>query len=131
MGRRIPKSPESHEMLKQQASVFDWMSKISGQEEKDTPPAWFVEYMENYKDEVAAEITTKVVHSLGIIIENKLAGLVDRKTDAKVDESDFAKKVHKDKVKVKKVKAEAMRMTMDLGEEVKESKEMKKLKKSL
>merc|ERR1712226_1747682 len=75
--------------------------------------------------------TDKVVHSLGIIIENKLAGLVDRKTDAKVDESDFAKKVHKDKVKVKKVKAEAMRMTMDLGEEVKESKEMKKLKKSL
>jgi len=130
--RRIPKSPESHEMMKQQASVFDWMSKIQGQEEKDTgPPAWFVDYMENYKDEVAAEITTKVVHSLGIIIENKLAGLVERNKDGKVDESDFAKKVHKDKVKVKKVKAEAMRMTMDLGEEVKESKEMKKLKKSL
>jgi len=130
--RRIPKSPESHEMMKQQASVFDWMSNIQGQEEKETgPPSWFVDYMENYKDEVAAEITTKVVHSLGIIIENKLAGLVERNKDGKVDESDFAKKVHKDKVKVKKVKAEAMRMTMDLGEEVKESKEMKKLKKSL
>merc|ERR1719367_1709160 len=36
-----------------------------------------------------------------------------------------------DKVKVKKVKTEAMRMTMELGEESIESKELKKLKKSL
>merc|ERR1719204_1924681 len=36
-----------------------------------------------------------------------------------------------DKVKVKKVKTEAMRMTMELGEESLESKELKKLKKSL
>merc|ERR1712012_386393 len=79
----------------------------------------------------AAEITTKVVHSLGIVIDNKLAVLLDRKAEAKVDESDFAKKVRKDKVKVKKVKTEAMRMTMELGEESLESKELKKLKKSL
>ena len=53
-----------------------------------------------------------MVHSLGIVIDNKLAGLLDRRAEAKVDESDFAKKVRKDKVKVKKVKTEAMRMTM-------------------
>merc|ERR1712012_1531439 len=88
-------------------------------------------YMENYREEMAAEITTKVVHSLGIVIDNKLAVLLDRKAEAKVDESDFAKKVRKDKVKVKKVKTEAMRMTMELGEESLESKELKKLKKSL
>ena len=69
-----------------------------------------------------------MVHSLGIVIDNKLAGLLDRRAEAKVDESDFAKKVRKDKVKVKKVKTEAMRMTMEMGEE---SIEMKKLKKSL
>ena len=45
-----------------------------------------------------------MVHSLGIVIDNKLAVLLDRKAEAKVDESDFAKKVRKDKVKVKKVK---------------------------
>ena len=50
----------------------DQPEEISGQEEKDTPSAWFVEYMDNYKDEVATKIITKVVHSLGIIIENKL-----------------------------------------------------------
>ena len=72
-----------------------------------------------------------MVHSLGIVIDNKLAVLLDRKAEAKVDESDFAKKVRKDKVKVKKVKTEAMRMTMELGEESLESKELKKLKKSL
>merc|ERR1712223_2000894 len=88
-------------------------------------------YMENYREEMAAEITTKVVHSLGIVIDNKLAGLLDRRAEAKVDESDFAKKVRKDKVKVKKVKTEAMRMTMEMGEESIESKELKKLKKSL
>ena len=65
------------------------------------------------------------------MIDNKLRGLLDRRAEAKVDESDFAKKVRKDKVKVKKVKTEAMRMTMELGEESIESKELKKLKKSL
>ena len=65
------------------------------------------------------------------MIDNKLAGLLDRRAEAKVDESEFAKKIRKDKVKVKKVKTEAMRMTMELGEESIESKELKKLKKSL
>ena len=129
--RRIAKSPETYELLRQQASVFDWMNKNAEEAEKDSPPTWFVDYMENYRDEMAAEITTKVVHSLGIIIDNKLAGLVDRRSESKVDESDFAKKVRKDKVKVKKVKSEAMRMTMEMEQESVESKELKKLKKSL
>lgn len=129
--RRLAKSPETYELLRQQASVFDWMNKNAEEAEKDSPPTWFVDYMENYRDEMAAEITTKVVHSLGIIIDNKLAGLVDRRSESKVDESDFAKKVRKDKVKVKKVKSEAMRMTMELEQESVESKELKKLKKSL
>ena len=72
-----------------------------------------------------------MVHSLGIVIDNKFQQLLDRRAEAKVDESDFAKKVRKDKVKVKKVKTEAMRMTLELGEESIESKELKKLKKSL
>merc|ERR1719412_1884383 len=131
-GRRMAKSPETCELLRQQASVFEWMNKNAVVEsEKDSPPDWFLNYMENYREEMAAEITTKVVHSLGIVIDNKLAVLLDRKAEAKVDESDFAKKVRKDKVKVKKVKTEAMRMTMELGEESLESKELKKLKKSL
>merc|ERR1712013_345594 len=129
-GRRLAKSPETCELLRQQASVFEWMNKNAVVEaEKDSPPDWFLNYMENYREEMAAEITTKVVHSLGIVIDNKLAVLLDRKAEAKVDESDFAKKVRKDKVK--KVKSEAMRMTMELGEESLESKELKKLKKSL
>merc|ERR1712013_102551 len=126
-GRRLAKSPETCELLRQQASVFEWMNKNAVVEaEKDSPPDWFLNYMENYREEMAAEITTKVVHSLGIVIDNKLAVLLDRKAEAKVDESDFAKKVRKDKVKVKKVKTEAMRMTMELGEESLESKELKK-----
>ena len=28
--------------------------------EKDSPPDWFLNYMENYREEMAAEITTKV-----------------------------------------------------------------------
>jgi len=130
-GRRLAKSPETCELLRQQASVFEWMNKNAADAEKDLPPVWFLNYMETYREEMAAEITTKVVHSLGIVIDNKLAVLLDRKAEAKVDESDFAKKVRKDKVKVKKVKTEAMRMTMELGEESIESKELKKLKKSL
>merc|ERR1719430_2655460 len=130
-GRRLAKSPETYELLRQQASVFEWMNKNAADAEKDLPPVWFLNYMETYREEMAAEITTKVVHSLGIVIDNKLRGLLDRRAEAKVDESDFAKKVRKDKVKVKKVKTEAMRMTMELGEESIESKELKKLKKSL
>lgn len=130
-GRRLVKSPETYELLRQQASVFEWMNKNAADAEKDLPPVWFLNYMETYREEMAAEITTKVVHSLGIVIDNKFQQLLDRRAEAKVDESDFAKKVRKDKIKVKKVKTEAMRMTMELGEESIESKELKKLKKSL
>jgi len=126
---RNTQSPVNHEILKQQASVFDWISK-NGQKEKDVPPPWFAEYMENYKDELTAEITAKVVHSLGIVIENKLAGLGSKKTiDAKVQTKPSESKAKKPR-DTKKVKKEAMRMTMEINEEP-ESKEIKKLKKSL
>jgi len=126
---RSVQSPVSHEILKQQASVFDWISK-NAQKEKDMPPSWFIEYMENYKDELTAEITAKVVHSLGIVIENKLAGFETKKTsDVKVQTKAFENKVKKPR-DTKKVKKEAMRMTMEINEEP-ETKELKKLKKSL
>merc|ERR1719192_2652805 len=111
-GRRLAKSPETCELLRQQASVFEWMNKNAVVEsEKDSPPDWFLNYMENYREEMAAEITTKVVHSLGIVIDNKLAVLLDRKAEAKVDESDFAKKVRKDKVELKKLKKSLIKKT--------------------
>jgi len=126
---RSTQSPVSHEILKQQASVFDWLSK-NGQKEKDMPPPWFAEYMENYKDELTAEITAKVVHSLGIVIENKLAGFETKKTsDVKVQTKGFDSKVKKPR-DTRKVKKEAIRMTLEINEEP-ESKEIKKLKKSL
>jgi len=126
---RSVQSPVSHEIRKQQASVFDWISK-NGQQEKDMPPSWFIEYMENYKDELTAEITAKVVHSLGIVIENKLAGFETKKTsDVKVQTKAFENKAKKPR-DTKKVKKEAMRMTMEINEEP-DSKELKKLKKSL
>eukprot|EP00092_Neocalanus_flemingeri_P006172 GFUD01006644.1.p1 GENE.GFUD01006644.1~~GFUD01006644.1.p1 ORF type:complete len:900 (+),score=293.58 GFUD01006644.1:52-2751(+) len=126
---RSVQSPVSHEILKQQASVFDWISK-NAQKEKDMPPPWFIEYMENYKDELTAEITAKVVHSLGIVIENKLSGFESKKTsDVKVQTKSFENKAKKPR-DTKKVKKEAMRMTMEINEEP-ESKELKKLKKSL
>merc|ERR1719499_2573481 len=72
----------------------------------------------------------KVVHSLGIVIENKLAGLGSKKTtDAKVQTKPSESKAKKPR-DTKKVKKEAMRMTMEINEEP-ESKEIKKLKKSL
>merc|ERR1712156_1284793 len=84
-GRRLAKSPETCELLRQQASVFEWMNKNAVVEaEKDSPPDWFLNYMENYREEMAAEITTKVVHSLGIVIDNKLAVLLDRKAEAEI-----------------------------------------------
>ena len=59
--RRLAKSPETCELLRQQASVFEWMNKNAVVEsEKDSPPDWFLNYMENYREEMAAEITTKV-----------------------------------------------------------------------
>ena len=61
MRRRLAKSPETCELLRQQASVFEWMNKNAVVEsEKDSPPDWFLNYMENYREEMAAEITTKV-----------------------------------------------------------------------
>ena len=94
------------------------------------PPPWFAEYMENYKDELTAEITAKVVHSLGIVIENKLAGFETKKTsDVKVQTKGFDSKVKKPRDS-RKVKKEAIRMTLEINEEP-ESKEIKKLKKSL
>ena len=61
MHRRLAKSPETCELLRQQASVFEWMNKNAVVEaEKDSPPDWFLNYMENYREEMAAEITTKV-----------------------------------------------------------------------
>merc|ERR1719317_1786035 len=84
--------------------------------------------MENYKDELTAEITAKVVHSLGIVIENKLAGFETKKTaDVKVQTKAYEGKVKKTR-DTKKVKKEAIRMTMEINEEP-ESKEMKNEKK--
>ena len=58
--RRLAKSPETYELLRQQASVFEWMNKNAADAEKDSPPVWFLNYMETYREEMAAEITTKV-----------------------------------------------------------------------
>ena len=58
--RRLAKSPETCELLRQQASVFEWMNKNAADAEKDLPPVWFLNYMETYREEMAAEITTKV-----------------------------------------------------------------------
>ena len=60
MHRRLAKSPETNELLRQQASVFEWMNKNAAEAEKDSPPVWFLNYMETYREEMAAEITTKV-----------------------------------------------------------------------
>merc|ERR1719187_47261 len=50
-GRRLAKSPETCELLRQQASVFEWMNKNAVVEsEKDSPPEWFLNYMENYRE---------------------------------------------------------------------------------
>ena len=86
--------------------------------------------MENFKDELSAEITAKVVHSLGIIMENKLSGMDRKKTsEAKTqtkikDNFKFKEDTPKEKVKqqdkqkdVRKVQKEAMRMSMELSED--------------
>ena len=36
------------------------MNKNAVDAEKDSPPVWFLNYMETYREEMAAEITTKV-----------------------------------------------------------------------
>ena len=65
--RRLAKSPETCELLRQQASVFEWMNKNAADAEKDLPPVWFLNYMETYREEMAAEITTKVSCAASLI----------------------------------------------------------------
>lgn len=138
---KIIQSPVSHQILKQNASVFDWISSPHltsiSKDSLEIQPAWFNDYMENFKDELSAEITAKVVHSLGIIMENKLAGFEKKKTNeaktqtkVKVDIIN-AKELKEKNCKPacpKKVQKEVLRMSMELNEDT-DSKEMKKLKK--
>ena len=119
------------DIRRQQASVFDWMS--SGHEEGQdvAPPTWFQAFMENYKEDLVAEISAKVVQSLGVVIDNKLAGFEKKKThiEQKKEEKVVVGKTKKGR-DTEKVKKEAMRMSMERKEEA-ESKELKKLRKSL
>ena len=128
--KKAPSSPSNHEILKQEASVFDWMT-TNGKIKEDCPPAWFLEFMETFKEDLVSEVTAKVVHSLGVVIDNKLSGLVENKKTA---EQKQQVKVSTKKMKKprdsEKVKKEAIRMTMEINDEA-ESKELKKLKKSL
>ena len=127
--KRIPSSPSNHEILKQEASVFDWMTTERSIKE-DSPPSWFLDYMENFKEELLSEVTAKVVHSLGVVIDNKLNGLENKKaSELKQQVKVSTKKVKKPRDS-EKVKKEAIRMTMEINDEA-ESKELKKLRKSL
>ena len=78
--RRLAKSPETNELLRQQASVFEWMNKNAAEAEKDSPPVWFLNYMETYREEMAAEITTKVslveILEVSMILSNSSTQLV-------------------------------------------------------
>ena len=80
MHRRLAKSPETNELLRQQASVFEWMNKNAAEAEKDSPPVWFLNYMETYREEMAAEITTKVslvqILEVSMILSNSSVQLV-------------------------------------------------------
>ena len=80
MHRRLAKSPETNELLRQQASVFEWMNKNAAEAEKDSPPVWFLNYMETYREEMAAEITTKVslveILEVSMILSNNSTQLV-------------------------------------------------------
>ena len=78
-GLESPRSPVRCDIRRQQASVFDWMSSVREEGQEDAPPAWFQAFMENYKEELVAEISAKVVHSLGVVIDNKLAGFEKKK----------------------------------------------------
>ena len=127
--KKAPSSPSNHEILKQEASVFDWMT-TNGKIKEDCPPAWFLEYMETFKEELVSEVTAKVVHSLGVVIENKLSGLDNKKTTEQKQQVKVSTKKMKKPRDSEKVKKEAIRMTMEINEEA-ESKELKKLKKSL
>ena len=80
MHRRLAKSAETNELLRQQASVFEWMNKNAAEAEKDSPPVWFLNYMETYREEMAAEITTKVslvqILEVSMILSNSSTQLV-------------------------------------------------------
>ena len=127
--KKVPSSPSNHEILKQEASVFDWMT-IEGKIKEDSPPSWFLNYMENFKDSLVSEVTAKVVHSLGVVIDNKLIGLENKKTSEQKQQVKVSTKKVKKPRDSEKVKKEAIRMTMEINDEA-ESKELKKLKKSL
>ena len=125
-----PCSPEREDIRRQQASVFDWMSSGHDKGQEDAPPAWFLAYMENYKEELVAEISAKVVHSLGVVIDNKLAGFEKKKQHVEQKEEKVIIGKAKKSRDTEKVKKEAMRMSMEKNDET-ESKELKKLRKSL
>ena len=124
-----PCSPEREDIRRQQASVFDWMSSGHDKGREDAPPAWFLAYMENYKEELVAEISAKVVHSLGVVIDNKLAGFEKKKQHVEQKEEKVIIGKAKKSRDTEKVKKEAMRMSMEKNDET-ESKELKKLRKS-
>ena len=127
--KKAPSSPSNHEILKQEASVFDWMT-TNGKIKEDCPPTWFLEYMETFKEDLVSEVTAKVVHSLGVVIDNKLSGLENKKTAEQKQQVKVSTKKMKKPRDSEKVKKEAIRMTMEINDEA-ESKELKKLKKSL
>ena len=124
-------SPGREEIRRQQASVFDWMSSAHADGQEDKPPAWFQTFMENYKEDLVAEISAKVVQSLGVVIDNKLAGFEKKKNhiEQKKEEKVVVGKTKKGR-DTEKVKKEAMRMSMEINDET-ESKELKRLRKSL
>merc|ERR1712198_355048 len=134
-------SPGKHENVrKEQASVFDWMTPESGSQD-DSPPNWFYAFMENFKEELVNEVSTKVVHSLGVVIDNKLSGLekkshVETKEVAKlvIGKKKVVKKSVDEKERNEKVIKEAMKITKELTDKFDlegGSKEIKKLKKDL
>merc|ERR1712242_447807 len=65
----------SPRVRKEMASVFDWMNATEPDQEIDAVPLWFQLYMETFKDEVVCEVSSKVVQSLGVVLDNKLSKL--------------------------------------------------------
>ena len=103
----VPWSPSNQDIRKQQASVFDWMTSKKESEEVSAP-AWFTDFMDNYKEELVAEISAKVVQSLGVVIDNKLATseLAKKEPNDKVEKVLVGSKIKKqarDNEKVKKI----------------------------
>ena len=128
----VLRSPSNKDIRKQQASVFDWMTSKEKTEEV-SPPSWFSDFMENFKEELVAEVSAKVVQSLGVVIDNKLSCLEMSKKHQEpkqVEKVLVGSKVKKPSRDNEKVKKEAMRMSMQFNEDA-ESKELKKLRKAL